>query len=104
SFNGSFEVERVFEDGCMSAGLTHGHPSGYLTGGVLAVVIFELLNDRTLLAALGTGKTLPVRERGHEETLAALDKAVEISQTGKPHQIAIQELGDVQPSCPNDRI
>ena len=94
TFNGNSGLERVFEDGCMCAGLTHGHPSGYLTGGVLAVLIFELLNDKTLLDALGAAKTLLVAERGHEETLAALDKTVELSQTDKPHHIAIRELGE----------
>ena len=94
SFNGSFGLERVFEDGCMCAGLTHGHPSGYLTGGVLAIVIFELLNEKTLLDALATAKTFLVAERGHEETLAALDKAVELSHSDKPHQTAICELGE----------
>ncbi|MBQ0748138.1 MAG: ADP-ribosylglycohydrolase family protein [Marinobacter sp.] len=94
TFNGNSGLEGVFEDGCMCAGLTHGHPSGYLTGGVLAVLIFELLNDKTLLDALGAAKTLLVAARGHEETLAALDKAVELSQSGMPHHIAIQELGE----------
>ena len=94
SFNGSFGVERVFEDGCMCAGLTHGHPSGYLTGGVLSVLIFELLNDKALLDALGAVRILLVAERGHEETLAALDKAVDLSQSDKPPHIAIGELGE----------
>lgn len=44
--------------------------------------------------ALGTAKTLLVGERGHEETLAALDKAVELSQSDKPPHIAIGELGE----------
>lgn len=44
--------------------------------------------------ALGAARTLLVAERGHEETLAALDKAIALSQSGKPHHIAIQELGE----------
>ena len=94
SFRQHIDVQRVFEHGCMCAGLTHGHPSGYLTGGVLAVVIFELLNGRTLPEALDTAKALLVTHLGHEETLTALDKAIELSQSEIPHDIAIQELGE----------
>ncbi|MCK7543124.1 ADP-ribosylglycohydrolase family protein [Marinobacter bryozoorum] len=94
TFKGSSGLERVFEDGCMCAGLTHGHPSGYLTGGVLAVLIFELLNDQTLLDALSTARTLLEAAPGHEETLAALENAVELSHSGKPPHIAVRELGE----------
>lgn len=94
TFKQEVDVQRVFEDGCMCAGLSHGHPSGYLTGGVLAVVIFELLNGKSVADALSTAKTFLLAERGHEETLAALDKAAKLSQSGKPHQIAIRGLGE----------
>jgi ADP-ribosylglycohydrolase len=94
TFDASYGVDRVFEDGCMCAGLTHGHPSGYLTAGVLAVVIFEALHDKALPDALNTARTLLAAERGHEETLAALDKAIELSGSGKPHHIAIRQLGE----------
>ncbi len=93
SFRQHIDVQRVYDDGCMCAGLTHGHPSGYLTGGVLAVVIFELLQGQSLPKALDTAKALLVTHLGHEETLTALDKAIELSQSEIPHDIAIQELG-----------
>ncbi len=94
SFKQTVDVQRVFQDGCMCAGLTHGHPSGYLTGGVLAVVIFELSNGQTLSEALDTAKAILVTQLGHEEALTALDKAIELSQSEIPHDIAIRELGE----------
>jgi ADP-ribosylglycohydrolase len=94
SFKPNVDVKRVFEDGCMFAGLTHGHPSGYLTGSVLAVVIFELLNGQILSEALDTAKALLVTQSGHEETLTALDKAIELSQSEILHDIVIRELGE----------
>ena len=94
SFRQNIDVQRVFEDGCMCAGLTHGHPNGYLTGGVLAVVIFESLNGPTLPEALDTAKAILVAKLGHEETLTALDRAIELSQSEIPHDIAIRELGE----------
>lgn len=94
AFKPKVDVQRVFEDGCLCAGLTHGHPTGYLTGGVLAVVIFELLNGQTLLEALDIAKALLVTQLGHEETLTALDRAIELSQSEILHDIAICELGE----------
>ncbi|MCH8536286.1 MAG: ADP-ribosylglycohydrolase family protein [Alkalimonas sp.] len=87
-------IDRVFSDGCMCATLSHGHPSGYLTAGVLAVLIFELLNGLTLLEALEVAKNLLGKHSDHDETLKALNRAIELSQTSIPHHEAIQELGE----------
>lgn len=94
SFKRNVDVQRVFEEGCLCAGLTHGHPSGYLSGGALSVMIFELLNGQTLREALDTAKAILVTQLGHEEALTALDKAIELSQSEIPHDIAIRELGE----------
>lgn len=94
SFRDGLETSVVFECGKMCAGLTHGHPSGYLTGGVLAVLIFALLDGCTLIDALSQAKAILVTHRGHEETLAALNKALALSKTKlSPHE-AIKELGE----------
>jgi len=91
---GDNPLKRVFDDGCMAAAITHGHPSGYLTGGVLAVVIFELLAGKSLSEALDNAQPLLVAEPGHEETLAAIEHADALSQSAKPHHEAIRELGE----------
>lgn len=51
-------VPEVFELGCTVARLTHGHPSGYLTGGVMAVLVFLLTSGMDLLDAVQIGKRL----------------------------------------------
>lgn len=76
------------------AALTHGHPSGYLSGGVLAVLIFALADGATLMEALDHAKSLLVSHRGHEETLQALDDAVRLSTAGISHPEAIRRLGE----------
>jgi len=94
SFREQVELSRVFEDGCMSAALTHGHPSGYITGGVLAVLIFAILEGSTLAEALAEAKSLLVTYRGHEETLDALNQAVALSNADLPNHEAIKRLGE----------
>ncbi|ABM18411.1 ADP-ribosylglycohydrolase [Marinobacter nauticus VT8] len=44
--------------------------------------------------ALSIAKTSPVSGRGYNETFTALDKTIELIQSGKPQHIAIQELGE----------
>lgn len=88
------ETAKVFEMGADIAALTHGHPSGYLTGGVLAVLIFALADGATLMEALDHAKSLLVSHRGHEETLQALDNAVQLSTAGISHPEAIRLLGE----------
>jgi ADP-ribosylglycohydrolase len=78
----------------MSAALTHGHPSGYITGGVLAVLIFAILEGSTLAEALAEAKSLLVTYRGHEETLDALNQAVALSNADLPNHEAIKRLGE----------
>jgi ADP-ribosyl-[dinitrogen reductase] hydrolase len=88
------ETAKVFEMGADIAALTHGHPSGYLTGGVLAVMVFALADGATLMEALEHAKTILVGHQGHKETLQALDEAVRLSTSGISHHEAISRLGE----------
>lgn len=87
-------VPEVFELGCAVARLTHGHPSGYLTGGVMAVLVFLLTSGMDLLEAVQIGKRLvlnhpedPSNEVGSKlntaEMLASLAKDFTLEVTGK---------------------
>ncbi|SOB74903.1 ADP-ribosylglycohydrolase [Marinobacter sp. LV10R510-11A] len=93
-FTDKSETEKVFEMGADIAALTHGHPSGYLTGGVLAAMIYALADGATLLEALEHAKILLMSHRGHGETLNALDDAVRLSKAGTSHHEAITQLGE----------
>jgi len=94
TFKEGLETSAVFESGKICAGLTHGHPSGYLTGGVLAMLVFALADGATLNDALAQARSLLITYPGHEETLNALDKAVTLSASDLPHQEAIKILGE----------
>ncbi|MER6991445.1 ADP-ribosylglycohydrolase family protein [Saccharopolyspora hirsuta] len=78
----SHDPAEVFYAAVGTAALTHSHPSGYLSAGVLAVIVHQLIRDVPLPEAVRIARELLLRWRGHEEQLAILDKAVELAQRG----------------------
>lgn len=84
----------AFVLGTELAALTHGHPTGSLTGGVLAVLVLALTDGATLDDALAAAKPLLATESGHEETLRALDFAVQLAASDLPPHDAIARLGE----------
>ena len=86
-------AQEAFRLGTELAALTHGHPTGALTGGVLAVLVLALTDGASLAEALAASKALLENERGHEETLQAIKMAEEFAGTDMPHDRAIALLG-----------
>jgi ADP-ribosylglycohydrolase len=86
--------ERAFELGCELASLTHGHPTGYLAAGVLAVIVLMLADGASLANALATSRTILIRQPDHEETLQAIEQAEGLAASGTPRQSAITNLGE----------
>jgi len=76
------------------AGLTHGHPTGQMPAGVLAVVIREIVTGRTLPAALETAKACLHEQAEHAETLAALEEAESLAADAPPSSNAVATLGE----------
>jgi len=83
----------VFHLGSELAGLTHGHPTGALTGGVLAVLILAIADGATLNDALATAKACLRTEPQHEETLDKIQSAEGLAKSHLPHDAAITRLG-----------
>jgi len=83
----------AFRLGTELAALTHGHPTGALTGGVLAVLILALTDGASLADALEASKVILRDEPSHEETLRAIELAEELVVSGLPHEEAIARLG-----------
>lgn len=76
------------------AALTHGHPTGQLASGALAVIIQALTDDVDLIGAIDSSLGwLSTMER-HEETSQALQQAVEAARSGEPSFAAVQALGE----------
>jgi ADP-ribosylglycohydrolase len=83
----------AFRLGTELAALTHGHPTGSLTGGVFAVLIMALTDGASLPEALAAAKAMLQAEAGHEETLHAIEQAEQLCSSGLPHHDAIARLG-----------
>lgn len=86
--------QRSFALGCEAAALTHGHPTGYLTAGVMAALVFDLLDGIDLGSAIGRVLPLLKAKERHEETLAAIEAAQRLNGTNIEPIEAINELGE----------
>lgn len=85
--------QQAFELGTELAALTHGHPTGHLTGGVFAVLILALTDGATLREALAASKAILQTQPHHEETLRAVQLAEDLADSNLPHDEAITQLG-----------
>lgn len=82
-----------FAVGAAFAAVTHGHPSGYLTGGALAMIVADLLAGESLTAAISTAQVRLEKERGGQESAAAVQHARRLARTRPGSRDALVELG-----------
>jgi len=88
------EPRETFTLGKELAWLTHGHPSGYLTGGVLAVLVQRLVEGGSLEEGLTLSLALLADEDHHQETRDALQHAWRLAGTATPFAESISALGE----------
>jgi ADP-ribosylglycohydrolase len=82
-----------FELGSNLAAITHGHPTGHLAAGFLAQLLHELSAGGTLDASVARASAVLERAPGHEETLAAVNRAVVLAKRRKATPKLIESLG-----------
>ncbi|SMD21354.1 ADP-ribosylglycohydrolase family protein [Lentzea albidocapillata] len=87
------DASQAFALAKCAAGLTHGHPSGYLSAGFFAVLVWEALRGKGLLDGVDTAMKAVVRHEGHEEVVAAVEHAIELAALGEPSVARVEELG-----------
>ena len=88
----AFPGEAAFDMAVRAAALTHGHPTGYLTAGVLAQTIAEIIAGHGLEEAIDLALKTLVRWPKHEETLTAVNRALENAQnTSMPSTVELIE-------------
>lgn len=80
--------ENTFTWGAASAALTHGHPSGHLAAGALAVIIRSLCDDRPLGTATQAAIDALAGHRDAEEVAEALVLASQLAAAEGPPDIA----------------
>ena len=87
---------KPFELAMDSAAITHGHSTGYLSAGVLALIISRIINGKSLTDAINHAvyEILP-QHANYEETFEACDKALKLAQSKNipPSPEAVETLG-----------
>lgn len=89
----SSQFQRAFDLGCDAAAITHGHPTGFLTAGVMSALVFELLDGADLSSALDQVTHLLIQRDWHEETLNALQRAQSLYEANTDPDDAVRQLG-----------
>lgn len=88
-------LSETFELGSRLAAITHGHPSGYLSAGVFASIIFGIARGNSLIESIRDARSVLVYRFGHEECLELLDLAVILSDNQKyPSSEAVAKIGE----------
>jgi ADP-ribosyl-[dinitrogen reductase] hydrolase len=89
----AFAGETAFEQACTAAALTHGHPTGYLAAGVFSQVISELIQGKNLETAIQASLATLVKWPGHQETLFAVQRALEAARIHSPTAETVEVFG-----------
>ncbi|WP_344214842.1 ADP-ribosylglycohydrolase family protein [Kribbella sancticallisti] len=74
-----FSAEWAFNSAAEAAGYTHGHVTGKLASGALAVIVYEICQGADLDAALDKAQAQLAQHHGHEETSTALAAARDLA-------------------------
>ena len=77
-----FDPKQAFELGARSAAITHGHPSGYLSAGMVSAIVCYLMEGTDIHAATEASLQILKGWDGHEETLHAVTKALRLASAG----------------------
>ncbi|GAA2252030.1 MULTISPECIES: ADP-ribosylglycohydrolase family protein [Kitasatospora] len=86
-------AQSSFELAARCAQITHGHPTGHYAAGALAAMISRLVNGDSLEGAALRAMQVLARYPGHEETTAALRKAIDLAAEGDPTPSMVESLG-----------
>ena len=86
-------VPGIFATGYDLAAITHGHPSGCLSAGVLAVIVSLILGGSSLSEAIQIAKEELRKQPFHKEALAVIEKAEALAKSRPHERSALRELG-----------
>jgi ADP-ribosyl-[dinitrogen reductase] hydrolase len=86
-------LSNIFATGRDLAAITHGHPSGFLSAGTLAVIVSLVLGGTSLEDAIRAAKEVLRQHPSHKETLAAIEKAENLAKSRPQERNVPRELG-----------
>jgi ADP-ribosylglycohydrolase len=88
-------VADAFDLGCRAAAITPGHATGWLSAGVLAALVTQVVDGVPLADAVGAAMDALRARPSCDETVAAVDAAVERAASGgPPTRPAVESLGE----------
>lgn len=87
------DAEKAFRVGCDCAAITHGHPSGYLSSGAMAAIISGIIYGESLMGAIDDAIKILKTKKDNNETLAAINNAIEQANKTQPSPEIIETLG-----------
>ena len=85
--------ELAFKVGAQCAALTHGNPSAYLPAGVMASIIANIIQGKSLENSVNNSMEILKKYKGHEDTLYLLKKAKLFAKSDIVPTEAIKRLG-----------
>lgn len=74
------ENEKAFKIACELSAITHGHPTGYLSGGVFASIIADLAVGIDLKESIDNSVRILKKWNNHGETLNAIEAALHLHE------------------------
>lgn len=87
-------AEEAYRWGCRQAALTHTHPSGYISAGALARLVYHLCEGEDIRDALADVLSSVAEEAQGAETIQALSGAMELAGHELAPQKAYRILGE----------
>lgn len=89
----AFPADMAFDHAVAAAAITHGHPSGYLPAGILAAIVARVVEGADITTAAATSCDSLGAYAGNEETLGAVQRALELAGRGTDPASAVEALG-----------
>ncbi|MDF2787956.1 MAG: draG [Neobacillus sp.] len=89
-----YKKQEAFKLGCESAAITHGHPSGYLSAGILSFIIAATLEGLDLETAVEQSLEELKLYPSSKECSDIIEKAVTLAKSETPDIQAIKSLGE----------
>lgn len=85
----------AFEIGCVTAALTHGHPSGYYPAGILASLVATIITGGSIEEGIRISLGFLDKRIGAKETIDAVQSAVSLwrNQDETPSPDSVESLG-----------
>lgn len=87
------DLSETFDRAVAAAALTHGHPTGQLTAGVLATVVQSLMVGLPLAQAVGRAQAILRLRAHHHETDNAVEAAMRLASERPNERAALETLG-----------